>query len=74
MVKIVNNLFSETFFKIFLIICLVPAVLLIGKTFLILSPIIFWVLGYMAYKKGDKNETTMWIIFAILGLIIAFVI
>tara|TARA_Y100000768_G_scaffold114412_1_gene84378 strand:- start:54 stop:266 length:213 start_codon:yes stop_codon:yes gene_type:complete len=69
-----NNILNETFFKVFLIVCLVPGILLIGKAFLLLSPIIFWVLGYMAYKKEDQNEAIMWIIFAILGLILAFVI
>ena len=69
-----NSMLNETFFKVFLIVCLVPGILLIGKAFLLLSPIIFWVLGYMAYKKEDQNEAIMWIIFAILGLILAFVI
>ena len=57
---------NETFFKIFLIVCLVPAILLIGKAFVLLSPIIFWVLSYMAYKKENQNEAIMWVIFAIL--------
>ena len=69
-----NNMLNETFFKIFLIVCLVPAILLIGKAFVLLSPIIFWVLSYMAYKKENQNEAIMWVIFAILGLILAFVI
>ena len=69
-----NNILNETFFKIFLIVCLIPAVLLVGKAFLMLSPIIFWVLSYMAFKKGNQKETIMWVIFAILGLILAFVI
>ena len=69
-----NNMLNETFFKVFLIVCLVPAILLVGKAFVLLSPIIFWVLSYMAYKKGSQNETIMWIIFSILGLILAFVI
>ena len=63
-----NSMLNETFFKVFLIVCLVPAVLLVGKAFVLLSPIIFWVLSYMAYKKGNQNEAIMWIIFAILGL------
>ena len=65
---------NETFFKIFLVICLVPVAILVGKAFLLLSPILFWVLGYMAFKKGNQNETIMWLIFAVLGLILAFVI
>jgi len=69
-----NNILNETFFKIFLIVCLIPAVLLVGKAFLMLSPIIFWVLSYIAFKKGNQKETIMWVIFAILGLILAFVI
>ena len=69
-----NNMLSENFFKILLIVCLVPAILLIGKAFLLFSPIIFWILSYMAYKKESQNEAIMWIIFAILGLILAFVI
>tara|TARA_B100001113_G_scaffold110163_1_gene89307 strand:- start:228 stop:440 length:213 start_codon:yes stop_codon:yes gene_type:complete len=69
-----NSMLNETSFKVFLIVCLVPAVLLVGKAFVLLSPIIFWVLSYMAYKKGNQNEAIMWIIFAILGLILAFVI
>ncbi len=69
-----NSMLNETFFKVFLIVCLVPAALLVGKAFVLLSPIIFWVLSYMAYKKGNQNEAIMWIIFAILGLILAFVI
>jgi hypothetical protein len=28
----------------------------------------------MAFKKGNQKETIMWVIFAILGLILAFVI
>ena len=69
-----NNILNETFFKIFLIVCLIPTGLLVGKAFLMLSPIIFWVLSYMAFKKGNQKETIMWVIFAILGLILAFVI
>jgi len=69
-----NSMLNETSFKVFLIVCLVPAVLLVGKAFVLFSPIIFWVLSYMAYKKGNQNEAIMWIIFAILGLILAFVI
>jgi len=69
-----NNILNETFLKIFLIVCLIPAGLLVGKAFLMLSPIIFWVLSYMAFKKGNQKETIMWVIFAILGLILAFVI
>lgn len=69
-----NNILNETFFKIFLIVCLIPPGLLVGKAFLMLSPIIFWVLSYMAFKKGNQKETIMWVIFAILGLILAFVI
>ena len=69
-----NNIVNETFFKIFLIVCLITAGLLVGKAFLMLSPIIFWVLSYMAFKKGNQKETIMWVIFAILGLILAFVI
>tara|TARA_B100000405_G_scaffold98078_1_gene68240 strand:+ start:814 stop:1026 length:213 start_codon:yes stop_codon:yes gene_type:complete len=69
-----NNILNETFFKIFLIVCLIPVGLLVGKAFLMLSPIIFWVLSYMAFKKGNQKETIMWVIFAILGLILAFVI
>jgi hypothetical protein len=52
----------------------VPGILLILKAFLLLSPIIFWVLSYMAYKKEEQNEAIRWNIFAILGLILAFVI
>ena len=70
----VNNLMNETFFKVFLVVCLIPVVILVGKAFLLLSPIVFWVLGYMAFKKGNQNETIMWVIFAVLGLILAFVI
>ena len=69
-----NNILNETFFKIFLIVCLIPVGLLVGKAFLMLSPIIFWILSYMAFKKGNQKETIMWVIFAILGLILAFVI
>ena len=54
-----NSMLNETFFKVFLIVCLVPAVLLVGKAFVLLSPIIFWVLSYMAYKKGNQNEAIM---------------
>ena len=72
--KAMNSLLNETFFKIFLVICLVPVAILVGKAFLLLSPILFWVLGYMAFKKGNQNETIMWVIFAVLGLILAFVI
>ena len=53
---------------------LTVAIFLVGKVFLLLSPILFWVLGYMAFKKGNQNETIMWVIFAVLGLILAFVI
>lgn len=70
----VNNLMNETFFKVFLVVCLIPVVILVGKAFLLLSPIVFWVLAYMAFKKGNQNETIMWVIFAVLGLILAFVI
>ena len=65
-----NSLLNETFFKIFLVICLIPVAILVGKAFLLLSPILFWVLGYMAFKKGNQNETIMWVIFAVLGLIL----
>ena len=57
-----NSLLNETFFKIFLVICLIPVAILVGKAFLLLSPILFWVLGYMAFKKGNQNETIMWVI------------
>ena len=69
-----NNLMNETFFKVLLVICLIPVAILVGKAFLLFSPLVFWVLGYMAFKKGNQNETIMWIIFAVLGLILAFVI
>ncbi len=69
-----NNFLNETFFKVFLIVCLLPLIILVGKAFILSSPIIFWVLSYMAYKKENLNETIMWIIFAILGLILACVI
>ena len=69
-----NSILNETFFKIFLIACLIPVGLFVGKAFLILSPIVFWVLSYMSFKKGNQKETIMWVIFAILGLILAFVI
>ena len=69
-----GNFLNETFFKFFLIICLIPSVIFIGKAFLLFSPVIFWVLGYMAHKKGNESETIMWVIFAIIALILAFVI
>ena len=70
-----NSLLNETFFKFLLLFCVIPvAIFLVGKVFLLLSPILFWVLGYMAFKKGNQNETIMWVIFAVLGLILAFVI
>ena len=69
-----NNLLNDNFFKIFLILCLVPSGIFIGKAILVISPVIFWVLSYMAFKKGNQKETIMWVIFAILGLILAFVI
>ena len=69
-----NNLMNETFFKVLLVICLIPVAILVGKAFLLFSPLVFWILGYMAFKKGNQNETIMWVIFAVLGLILAFVI
>lgn len=69
-----NNLMNETFFKVLLFICLIPVAILVGKAFLLFSPLVFWILGYMAFKKGNQNETIMWVIFAVLGLILAFVI
>ncbi len=65
---------NEVFFKIFLAICLIPAALLIGKVFLLFLPVIFWVLGYMAFKKGNNNEVFMWVAFALVALILAFVV
>ena len=69
-----DKVLNETFYKVFLIVCLVPAVILIGKAFLLVSPVIFWILSYMAFKKGSQKEAIMWLIFAVLGLILAFVI
>ena len=69
-----NNLMNETFFKVLLVICLIPIVIFVGKAFLLISPLVFWILSYMAFKKGNQNETIMWVIFAVLGLILAFVI
>ena len=69
-----NSFLNETFFKILLVVCLIPVAIFVGKAFLLLSPIIFWILSYMAFKKGYQNETIMWVIFAVLGLILAFVI
>ena len=48
-----DKILNETFYKVFLIVCLVPAVILIGKAFLLVSPVIFWILSYMAFKKGS---------------------
>ena len=69
-----NSFLNETFFKILLVVCLIPVAIFVGKAFLLLSPVIFWILSYMAFKKGNQNETIMWVIFAVLGLILAFVI
>ena len=69
-----SRILSETFFKIFLVICIIPAAILVGKAFLLALPILMWVLAYMAYKKSNNSESTMWVIFAIIALFIAFVI
>ncbi|MBA4730148.1 MAG: hypothetical protein H2071_03905 [SAR86 cluster bacterium] len=65
---------NENFFKFFLVICLVPAAFLIGKVFLLFLPVIFWVLAYMAFKKKNNNEALMWIVFAVIALIFAFIV
>ena len=69
-----NSLLNETFFKVFLVICIIPAAIIIGKAFLLALPILMWVLAYMAYKKSNNSESIMWVIFAIIALLIAFVI
>ena len=69
-----SRILSETFLKIFLVICIIPAAILVGKAFLLALPILMWVLAYMAYKKSNNSESIMWVIFAIIALLIAFVI
>ena len=69
-----NSLLNETFFKIFLVICLIPVAILVGKAFLLLSPILFWVLGFIAFIYRNQYDTLLCVFFAVLGLILDFVI